>query len=73
MICSSLNRFRFMSVLPERTQLYYVRVSGEQVTAYNNTPRKCLGFKSPPEILSAQSLHFKLESTGTLRFIQNAS
>ena len=31
MICSSLNRFRFMSVLPEQTQLYYVRVPGEQV------------------------------------------
>jgi hypothetical protein len=31
MICSSLNRFRFMSVLLERTQSYYVRVSGKQV------------------------------------------
>jgi hypothetical protein len=32
MICSSLKRLRFMSVLPERTQHYYVGVSGEQVT-----------------------------------------
>jgi hypothetical protein len=32
MICSSLNRFRFMSVLLERTQPYNERVSGEQVT-----------------------------------------
>ena len=31
-ICSSLNRLRFVSVLPERTQLYYVSVSGEPVT-----------------------------------------
>lgn len=32
MICSSLYRFRFMSVLLERTQQYYMRVSAEQVT-----------------------------------------
>lgn len=37
MICSSLNRFRYMSVLPERPQLYYVRVSGEQVIGKTNT------------------------------------
>jgi IS30 family transposase len=29
----------------------------------NNTPRKCLGFKTPSEIFSAHLLHFKCEST----------
>jgi len=29
----------------------------------NNTPRKCLGFKTPAEVLSAHLLHFKCEST----------
>jgi hypothetical protein len=36
MICSSLNRFRFMSVLLERTQPYNERVSGEHVTNRRN-------------------------------------
>jgi hypothetical protein len=34
MICSSLNRFRFMSVLLERAQPYNERVSGEHVRVY---------------------------------------
>jgi IS30 family transposase len=33
------------------------------ITAYNNTPRKCLGFQTPAEVLLAQLLHFKCEST----------
>lgn len=37
------------------------------IAAYNNTPRKCLGFKTPAEVFSAQLLHFKLESTPSLR------
>ena len=37
------------------------------IAAYNNTPRKCLGFKTPAEVLSVQPLHFKLESTPSLR------
>ena len=32
----------------------------------NNTPRKCLGFKTPYEIFYKQMLHFKLESTSPL-------
>ena len=36
------------------------------VAAYNNTPRKCLGFKTPAELFMAQLLHFKLESTPSL-------
>ena len=37
------------------------------VAAYNNTPRKCLGFRSPAEAFLAQLLHFKCESTPSLR------
>lgn len=37
------------------------------IAAYNNTPRKCLGFLSPAEVLLAQLLHFKCESTPPLR------
>jgi IS30 family transposase len=29
----------------------------------NNTPRKCLGYKTPAELFSQQLLHFKCEST----------
>ena len=32
----------------------------------NNTPRKCLGFKTPAEISSNHLLHFKCESTSPL-------
>ena len=35
------------------------------VTAYNNTPRKCLDFQTPAEAI-AQPLHFKCESTSPL-------
>ena len=31
--------------------------------ALNNTPRKCLAFKTPAELFSEQLLHFKCEST----------
>jgi len=37
------------------------------IAAYNNTPRKCLGFKTPAEVFIAQLLHLKLESTPSLR------
>jgi len=37
------------------------------IAAYNNTPRKCLGFQTPAEVLLAQLLHFKCESTPSLR------
>ena len=30
---------------------------------YNNTPRKCLGYKTPAEVFCQQLLHFKCEST----------
>jgi transposase, IS30 family len=34
---------------------------------YNHTPRKCLGFKTPAELFSSHLLHFKCESTPSLR------
>ena len=37
------------------------------IAIYNNTPRKCLGFQTPAEVLLAQLLHFKRESTPSLR------
>jgi IS30 family transposase len=37
------------------------------IAAYNNTPRKCLGFQTPAEVLLAQLLHFKCESTPSRR------
>ena len=37
------------------------------IAAYNNTPRKCLGFHTPAEVFLAQLLHFKCESTPSLR------
>jgi transposase, IS30 family len=36
-------------------------------SAYNNTPRKCLQFRSPAEVFLAKLLHFKCESTPSLR------
>lgn len=37
------------------------------IAAYNNTPRKCLGFQTPAQVFLAQLLHFKCESTPSLR------
>ena len=34
---------------------------------YNNTPRKCLGFKTPNEVFFERLLHFKREFTPSLR------
>ena len=35
----------------------------EVALAYNNTPRKCLGYRSSAEIFKTRVLHFKCEST----------
>ena len=37
------------------------------IAAYNNTPRKCLNFRSPAEVFLDKLLHFKCESTPSLR------
>ena len=33
------------------------------IQAYNNTPRKCLGYRTPAEIFIESVLHLKCEST----------
>lgn len=51
--------------LPRKTDL--ASVSEERFTqlvqAYNNTPRKCLGYRTPAEVFWNQVLHFKCESS----------
>lgn len=37
------------------------------IAAYNNTPRKCLQFRSPAEVFLDKVLHFECESTPSLR------
>jgi IS30 family transposase len=36
------------------------------INAYNNTPRKCLDFRTPAEAFSSELLHFECESTSPL-------
>ena len=45
-----------LATLPEKTFLNFVK-------AYNATPRKCLDYKTPAEILLEKLLHFECEST----------
>jgi len=37
------------------------------IATYNNTPRKCLNFRSPAEVFLDKVLHFECESTPSLR------
>ena len=59
---NAIGRMRW--VLPRKTDL--AAVSDETFTAlmqaYNNTPRKCLDYRTPAEVRD-QVLHFKCEST----------
>lgn len=56
---------RLRRYLPRKTNLD--ALSADQLVAiaaqYNNTPRKCLDFKTPAEACSAYPLHFECEST----------
>jgi transposase, IS30 family len=56
---------RMRRFLPRKTDL--ADISEDKFNAliaqYNNTPRKCLDFKTPAEVFSEQLLHFKCEST----------
>ena len=56
---------RLRRTLPRKTDL--AALSDKQFTrliqAYNNTPRKCLGYRTPAEIFLDQVLHLKCEST----------
>ena len=56
---------RLRRYLPRRTDLSQITAEQLDVTlkAYNNTPRKCLDFKTLVEAISANSLHFECEST----------
>ena len=51
--------------LPRKTDLAAVTNQrfNELVRAYNNTPRKCLGYLTPAEVFWDQVLHLKCEST----------
>jgi IS30 family transposase len=51
--------------LPRKTDLATVPEEHftELVQAYNNTPRKCLGYQTPAEVFWDQLLHFNCEST----------
>jgi IS30 family transposase len=55
---------RMRSPLPRKTNLAGLDAEtlNTSVAAYNNTPRKCLGFQSPAEAFLSQLLHFKRES-----------
>ena len=55
---------RMRRFLPRKTDLATLSASRfrQLVSAYNNTPRKCLDFKTPAEVFS-QLLHFDCEST----------
>ena len=56
---------RLRRTLPRKTDL--ATLSNQRVHhlvhAYNHTPRKCLGYATPAEIVIHQVLHLKCEST----------
>src|SRR5581483_8050552 len=55
---------RMRSFLPRKTDLATLNSSRFKalIAAYNNTPRKCLDFRTPAEVFS-EVLHFECEST----------
>jgi IS30 family transposase len=56
---------RLRRFLPRNSKVENISDSEIKALAHqmNNTPRKCLAFKTPQEIFSNQLLHFKCEST----------
>ena len=56
---------RLRRFLPQKTDLAQVPNGwlNQILLAYNNTPRKCLGYQTPAEILFDQLLHLKCEFT----------
>ena len=60
---------RLRRLLPRKTNLDTIDhdIFEACIAAYNNTPRKCLQFRSPAEVFLAKLLHFKCESTPSLR------
>ena len=54
--------------LPRKTDLRPWRTPGlRSWCRYNNTPRKCLDYRTPAEVFWNHVLHFKCESTFPLR------
>ncbi len=60
---------RLRRCLPRKTNLDTINPANLDIliAALNNTPRKCLDFKTPAEVFSDKLLHFKRESTPSLR------
>ena len=56
---------RLRAFLPRKTNIDELKIKDIEgiVANYNHTPRKCLGYATPAEVLSKQVLHFKCEST----------
>lgn len=56
---------RMRRFLPRKTDIAKIdeALFNSLIAAYNNTPRRCLGWKTPAEAFSNQMLHFKREST----------
>jgi IS30 family transposase len=56
---------RMRRVIPTKTDLAELSPArlASFVCAYNNTPRKCLDWKTPAELFCQQLLHFEREST----------
>jgi IS30 family transposase len=60
---------RLRRALPTKTNLDTIQPELFEtcIAAYNNTPRKCLHFRTPAEVFLAKLLHFECESTPSLR------
>ena len=56
---------RLRRTLPRKTDLAALsdQAFTRLIQAYNNTPRKCLGYRTPAEVFLNQVLHLKCEST----------
>ncbi len=56
---------RMRRTLPRKTDLAALTNKRfiKLIQAYNNTPRKCLDFRTPAELFLSNMLHFKCEST----------
>lgn len=59
---------RMRRLLPRKTDLATMtdHQFGQLIQRYNNTPRKCLDFRTPAEVFWSELLHFNCESTGML-------
>jgi IS30 family transposase len=56
---------RMRRFLPRKTDLATISEQdfNALIACYNNTPRKCLDYRTPAEVFCEQLLHFKCEST----------